>query len=65
MKQLVQDLREVITKFPQLKGQVNDFYQLCRDEIEEGGSEQHEIDLCRQSVKELIEEIGEDSSFFG
>jgi hypothetical protein len=64
MKQLVIDLRAVITKFPQLKDGVNDMYQLCRDEIEEGGSEQHEIDLCRGAVKDLIEEIGEDSSFF-
>jgi hypothetical protein len=64
MKQLVIDLRAVITKFPQLKEGVNDMYQLCKDEIEEGGSEQGEIESCRQAVKDLIEEIGEDSSFF-
>ncbi len=64
MKQLAEDLRKVITKFPQLKDGVNDMYQLCKDEIEEGGSEQGEIENCRQAVKDLIEEIGEDSSFF-
>lgn len=64
MKQLAEDLRKVIAKFPQLKSGVNDMYQLCKDEIEEGGSEQGEIENCRQAVKDLIEEIGEDSSFF-
>lgn len=64
MKQLVEDLRKVIAKFPQLKEGVNDMYQLCKDEIEEGGSEHGEIENCRQAVKDLIEEIGEDSSFF-
>ena len=59
MKQLAIDLRAVITKFPQLKEGVNDMYQLCKDEIEEGGSEQGEIESCRQAVKQLIEEIGE------
>ena len=57
MKQLAEDLRAVIAKYPQLKDQVNDFYQLCKDEIEEGGSEMHEIELCRGSVQELIDEI--------
>lgn len=64
MKQLAEDLRKVIAKFPQLKSGVNDMYQLCKDEIEEGSSEQGEIENCRQAVKDLIEEIGEDSSFF-
>jgi hypothetical protein len=62
MEQLVKELRAVIAKYPQLKEQVNDFYQLCRDEIEEGGSPDHEMDLCRGSVRELIEEIGGDVS---
>lgn len=57
MKKLVEDLRAVIAKHPQLKEQVNDLFQLCKDEIEEGGSEMHEIELCRGSVQELVDEI--------
>jgi len=57
MKQLREDLRAIVAKYPQLKDEVNDFYQLCQDEIEEGGSEQHEIELCRGSVQELVDEI--------
>jgi hypothetical protein len=57
MKELVIELRAVIAKYPQLKDQVNDFYQLCKDEIEEGGSPEHEMDLCRGSVQELVDEI--------
>ncbi len=57
MEQLRQDLRAIITKYPQLKGQVNDFFQLCKDEIDEGGSPTNEIDLCRNSVQELVDEI--------
>ena len=57
MKELVQELRVVIAKYPQLKEQVNDFFQLCKDEIEEGGSPDHEMQLCRGSVQELVDEI--------
>ncbi|HUT86353.1 MAG TPA: hypothetical protein VMW66_05935 [Elusimicrobiales bacterium] len=57
MKQLAEDLRAIIAKYPQIKSEVQDFYQLCRDEIEEGGSEMHEIELCRGSVQELVDEI--------
>jgi hypothetical protein len=56
-KQLVKELREVITKYPQLKEQVNDLYQLCNDEIEEGGSPDHEMHLCLDSVRQLVDEI--------
>jgi hypothetical protein len=64
MKQLAIDLRAVIAKFPQLSEDVNGMYQWCKDEIEEGGSPDHEIDSCRQAVRDLIDDIGEDSSFF-
>jgi hypothetical protein len=64
MENLLIDLRAVITKFPQLKDEVNSMFQLCKDEIEEGGSYEHEIQLCYGAVKDLIDDIGEDSSFF-
>lgn len=57
MKQLKEDLLAIIAKYPQIKSEVNDFYRLCLDEIEEGGSEENEISLCRNSVQELVDEI--------
>ncbi len=43
-----------IKEYPQYKEDILDFYQLCRDEIEEGGSEAHEIDLCINDIENLI-----------
>ncbi len=57
MKELVLELRATITKYPQLKEQINDLFQLCKDEIEAGESTENEISLCRGSVKELVDEI--------
>jgi hypothetical protein len=39
-----------------LKHQVLDFLELCQSEIEEGGSPTHEVELCINSIKELLEE---------
>jgi len=54
MDRLTAYLREAITNHPHLRGQINDFYKLCLDEIENGESEQNEIELCFSSVDELI-----------
>ena len=43
-----------IKEYPQYKEDILDFYQLCKDEIEEGGSEAHEIDLCINDIENLI-----------
>lgn len=43
-------------QYPYLKDSIVDFYQLCLDEIEEGGSPSHEIELCMSDVNDLIEE---------
>lgn len=45
---------EKIKQYPQYKPDILDFYQLCRDEIEQGGSEAHEIDLCINDIEALI-----------
>ena len=47
-------LKESITKHPQHKEEIVDLYSLCVSEIEEGGSEDHECDLCYRDVEELI-----------
>lgn len=36
-----------------------DFVSLCQDEIEEGGSSAHEIELCKESIKKLLEDESE------
>jgi hypothetical protein len=56
MDELAKYCLEVISKHPKLASEVNDYFVLCNDEIEEGGSRQHEIELCIGSIKELIEE---------
>lgn len=45
---------EKIKQYPQYKPDILDFYQLCRDEIEEGGSETHEVELCIKDIEALI-----------
>lgn len=46
--------REFIFKFPQFKDEVLDLYQLMKDEIEEGGSTDHEINLFIGSCEDLL-----------
>jgi len=41
-------------QYPNLAEEIEDFWQLCMDEIEEGSSVQNEIDLCESSIDELI-----------
>jgi hypothetical protein len=47
---------EYINKYPELKQEILDIYTLCLDEIEEGGSVQHEISLGMTDLEELINE---------
>ena len=48
--------REFIEKNPQHREEALDLYQLCVDEIEEGGSPQHELDLFIESCEQLLED---------
>ena len=45
-----------ITKHPEHKEEMLDLYSLCIDEIADGGSEWNEVQLCRSSIEELLEE---------
>ena len=45
---------EFLAKNPSLKEEVNDLFQLMRDEIEEGGSVDHEINLFIGSCEDLL-----------
>ncbi len=56
LQQFKDYIREQIVKYPLLKEEILDFYQLAINEIEEGGSASHEIELCLQSINDLIDE---------
>lgn len=56
LQQLTEWVRETVKKHPDLKSEILDYYVLCIDEMEDGGSEQHEIELCVNSIEQLIEE---------
>jgi hypothetical protein len=43
-------------KHPELKNEMLDYLTLCIDEIDEGGSVEHEIELCINDIEELIDE---------
>jgi hypothetical protein len=56
MKELIQWVGEMKQSHPDKSEEMLDLVSLCRDEIEEGGSPSHEIALCKESIKQLIEE---------
>lgn len=45
---------EYINKYPELKSEILDIYNLCLSEIEEGGSVQHEISLGMADLEDLV-----------
>ena len=49
-------VKEKINQYPNLKEEIIDFYSLCLDEVEGGGSQQSEVELCISEINSLIEE---------
>ena len=49
-------IKEQIAQYPEHKEEILDLYSLCVDEIEQGGSPANEINLCMNSIEELIEQ---------
>jgi len=45
---------EVIKQHPNHSDKVEELLELCLDEIQEGASEQNEIDLCWNDINHLI-----------
>jgi len=45
---------EVIKQHPNHSDKVEELLELCLDEIQEGASEQNEIDLCLNDINHLI-----------
>lgn len=56
LKQLNQHAIEIIAQYPDLGEEIADYVELCVDEIEQGGSETHEIQLTYSAINDLINE---------
>jgi hypothetical protein len=56
MEELVQWARGFKNSHPDKFYEIWEFVSLCNSEIQEGGSPTHEIELCKQSIKDLLEE---------
>lgn len=51
---LVEKAKEVIKEYPTLEGDIIEFVQYAKSEIEDDGSEEHECDLAWHDIQELI-----------
>jgi hypothetical protein len=56
IEELIEWAREKAKACPKLKDYIDDYVQLAIDEIEEGASVSHEIQLCMSEINELIKE---------
>ena len=56
MKDLIIWVNMMIKKYPKHKTDIIGSLQLCEDEIEEGGSQTHEIELCKESIMQIVGE---------
>lgn len=55
-KELIDYGNEILKTRPDLKNDIKGLLDLCESEIEEGGSVEHEIELCREDMRQLTEE---------
>lgn len=55
-KQLTDYAKEMMVKYPNHKSEIQDIYSLCMDEIEEGGSVEHECQLAMEDIRQLVGE---------
>ena len=56
IKRAVDFGNEFMKNHPQFKPEVRDYFQLMKDEIEEGGSTENEIDLFIGACNDLLTE---------
>jgi|1_EtaG_2_1085319.scaffolds.fasta_scaffold02715_17 hypothetical protein len=54
MKELLIYCTNYAAQYPQHAQEIMDFYQLALDEVEDGESEDHEVELCMESIQQLI-----------
>ena len=55
-KELAIQALDIIKNHPNLASEINDLFQLAKDVIEEGGSEDHECELALESMHQLVTE---------
>tara|TARA_B110000967_G_scaffold106493_1_gene109190 strand:+ start:579 stop:815 length:237 start_codon:yes stop_codon:yes gene_type:complete len=56
MTDLIEYTELVISKYPNLKADINGLMDLCIMEIEEGSPEHHEIQLCWSDIDQLVKD---------
>jgi len=54
MKELLEYASEMIRLHPSFIDEVNGLIDLCEYEIEQGGSIEHEIESCREDIRQLV-----------
>ena len=54
LDELVQWAKGIKQRFPEHKDEIWSFISLCQDEIEEGGSESHEVQLAYNDICDLV-----------
>jgi hypothetical protein len=57
MEELIEWAKKYKDTHPEKFYEIWGFISLCQDEIEEGGSPQHEIELCKESIRQLVNEL--------
>lgn len=55
LEKLKEDVAVAKVMHPELAQEIQELYQLCLDEIEEGGSETHEVQLCYGAIDDLLD----------
>jgi hypothetical protein len=54
LSELVSWAKDKVKEYPVHRQEIFSLVSLCESEIEEGGSVQHEIDLCKEDICQLI-----------
>ncbi len=56
MKELIEYANRIAKEHPSLKSEIKGLVALCMDEIDQGESADHEIELCYEDIRQLIED---------
>jgi hypothetical protein len=54
LEQLVTWAKNIAKEYPTHREEIFSFISLCQDEIEEGGSEPHEVQLAYNDICDLV-----------
>ena len=56
LSELLETCKEAVKKYPHREKEIQELYYMADEEIEEGGSEEYEVELALGSLKEIEEE---------